>query len=201
MSEHQPDAFEALTPAILALQATFDEAGVPYALIGGVAVALTANPRMTRDVDALVLLGQTPIDSLLSAASSHGIAPRIEDAQAFAARHNILLLVHEPSGVTIDVSLAVLPFEERAVADAREVEAAGTCVRILRPEDLIVMKAIAHRPLDLHDIDGIAAVSADLDRRRVLDELRPFAEALDSPDLVEEVRRLLDDARPPRLQK
>lgn len=191
MNKNDPVELKALTPVIAALQRAFEAVDAPHAFIGGVAVALFGDPRMTRDVDALVLLGSTPIESLLDAAAAHGIVPRIEDALAFAGRHNVLLLRCEPSGVTVDVCLALLPFEKQAIERAREVDTADISVSVLRPEDLIVMKAVAHRPVDLGDIGRIAAANPDLDRDHVINELRPFAEALDSPDLVDEIERLL----------
>ena len=53
-------------------------------VIGGLAVALLARPRVTRDVDVLVLLGEQRWAEFLAAGSAFGFLPRHPDALAFA---------------------------------------------------------------------------------------------------------------------
>ena len=192
--ENQADQpLDALSSTIAALRDALEDQGVPHVFIGGVAVAALGRPRTTRDVDALVLLRDTSIHDVLAGAKRHGIAPRIADAEAFAATHNVLLLVHETTGVTIEVALGMLPFEEEAVERAREVSLGQLRFRIPLPEDLIVMKAVAHRPQDLEDIRSIVEANPHLDRRRIMRRMEEFAEALDSPDLLSTVERLLGE--------
>ena len=186
-----PEPLESLSGAIIALRDTFYELGIPHVFIGGVAVAATGRPRMTRDVDALVLLGEMPLSSLLDELKGRGIVPRIKDAEDFAAKHCVLLLEHKDSGIPIEVSLGMLPFEKEAIARSRERNIEGVHFRTPSPEDLIVMKAVAHRPQDMEDIRGIAAANPGLEREQVMRRLKDFAEALDSPDLLADVERIL----------
>jgi hypothetical protein len=53
------------------------------------------------------------------------------------------------------------------------------------------MKAVAHRPKDLIDIQAIAASHPSLDQKRIQEWVEQFGEALDLPDLWEEIHRLL----------
>ena len=53
------------------------------------------------------------------------------------------------------------------------------------------MKAIAHRPRDVADIEGILDLQRGLDLRRVREAVQQFAEALDSPDLAADFEQLL----------
>jgi hypothetical protein len=46
------------------------------------------------------------------------------------------------------------------------------------PEDLIIMKAVAHRPRDLADIEGILAGVGDLNLRHIRRWVREFAKVL-----------------------
>jgi len=180
-----------LSGAITALRDALDELAVPHVFIGAVAVAAIGRPRMTRDVDALVILGDTSLSSLLDALKRQGIVPRIEEAEDFAAKHYVLLLLHEQSGVPIEVSLGMLPFEKEAIGRAEERDLKGVRLRTPSPEDLIVMKAVAHRAQDLEDIRTIAAANPGLNREQVMRDLKPFAEALDAPELLTEVKRIL----------
>lgn len=63
------------------------------------------------------------------------------------------------------------------------VDVGGIKLRLPTPEDLIIMKAIAHRPKDLSDIQAIVASHPDLDKERIRSWVEQFGEALDEPDL------------------
>jgi hypothetical protein len=67
---------------------------IPGVVIGGVAASLLGRPRMTRDVDAVVLGDEIGWESLIESARRYGIAPRIDDPMDFACRTRVLLLRH-----------------------------------------------------------------------------------------------------------
>ena len=64
-------------------------------------------------------------------------------------------------------------------------------LRLPTPEDLIILKAIAHRPQDLLDIQAVAASHPDLDNQRIRCWAVQFGEGLDLPDLWEMISQLL----------
>ena len=64
-------------------------------------------------------------------------------------------------------------------------------LRLPTPEDLIIMKAVAHRPKDLADIQAIAANYPDLDKERIRFWVVQFGEALDLPELWIQILKLL----------
>jgi predicted nucleotidyltransferase len=68
---------------------------------------------------------------------------------------------------------------------------AGLSIRLPTPEDLIIMKAIAHRPKDLEDIRTIADKYPNLDRNRIEAWVRSFGDALELPDLWDQIKLLL----------
>jgi hypothetical protein len=104
-----------LLQAIDAVTTWLREAGVPAAVIGGVAASLLGRPRVTKDVDLVALADEGDLDRLLSLGDEHGIRARPEDAVDFAKISRVLLLWHEPSGIEIDLSLASLPFEREVI--------------------------------------------------------------------------------------
>jgi hypothetical protein len=53
------------------------------------------------------------------------------------------------------------------------------------------MKAVAHRPKDLADIQAIAANYPDLDKERIRFWVVQFGEALDLPELWIQILKLL----------
>jgi predicted nucleotidyltransferase len=77
------------------------------------------------------------------------------------------------------------------VERGREVTLGSLQLRLPTPEDLIIMKAVAYRPKDLADIQAIAASHPDLDKDRIRFWVEQFAEALDFPNLWNEINKLL----------
>jgi hypothetical protein len=170
-------------------------------VIGGVAVGLLGRPRITRDLDALILLTEDRWPSFLAASGQFGFVPRESDTLAFAREARVLLLRHQATSIDIDVAFGWLPFEEEAVARVRTVNVAGTSVPLPTPEDLIIMKAVAHRAQDLQDIEGLLAAQPRLDTRRVRRWVRLFAETLEMPEVYDDVDTLLRRRRPARRGK
>lgn len=191
-----------LLAALAALVAWLDATRTRSAIIGGVAASLLGRPRVTGDVDALVLVDDDAWKDFVAAGAIHGIRVRRLDAVAFARRSRVLLLRHEPSGIDIDVTVGLLPFEQELIARARRRRVGGIAVPIPTPEDLVVMKAVAHRARDLGDIEGIVAMHPRLDVARIRRLVREFADVLEAPELLEDLERALGRRpRPKRRSK
>jgi hypothetical protein len=165
-----------------------DDRGV---VIGGVAVAILAEPRTTGDLDLMVLSSIDDLPRLMRAAAKHGLKPRSPNAETIARRTGVALLVHEPTGLQVDVSLGILPFEAEMVRRALIHVIKDIEVILPTPEDLIIMKAVAHRTKDLLDISAIAQAHPDLDFRRIQRWLQEFGRVLETPDLWDQVDRLI----------
>ncbi len=127
--------------------------------------------------------------------------PRESDTLAFAHESRVFLLRHQPTGIDVDVAVGSLPFEEEAVARARKVRVAGVSVPLPTPEDLVIMKAIAHRERDLLDIEGLVAAHPDLDAERIRRWVRTFADTLETPELYEDLERRLPQQAPRKRRK
>jgi hypothetical protein len=181
---------ESVTPLLAPLQALqnllaqFNDQGV---IIGGIAASLLGTPRYTVDLDAVFLLNVEDLPRLLHEASAQGIEPRIADPIAFARKNRVLLLRHIASGTDIDLSLGILPFEIEMVERSTIYEVSSVKLRLPTPEDLIILKAVAHRPKDLADIQAIVESHPTLDRKRIESWIKQFAEALEKPELWNDI--------------
>jgi hypothetical protein len=175
-------ADEALLEAIAALQAGLDALEAPSMIIGGIAVIASGVPRQTQDLDATLWAEDFDLEDGLDVLARQDIKPRIEDAAAFARRHQVLLLRHVPTGTPIEIILAWLPFEAQAIQSAVEVDFCGVQIRAARPEDLVVFKAVAWRDRDRSDIERLLVLHGDqMDLERVRRIVGEFAEVLDDP--------------------
>lgn len=174
--------------AVLRLLQRMDNQGV---IIGGVAASLLGRPRLTADIDAMILLSVDRLPHLLEIAAEEGLVPRIPDAVEFARRHRVLLLHHPESGIPVDISLGILPFEVEMVERRILLNVAGLTIPLPRPEDLIILKAVAHRPVDLADVQAIVENYPTLDREYIRQWVEAFAEILETPQLWDDLQRLL----------
>lgn len=160
-------------------------------IIGGMAVIALGYPRVTTDIDATVHVALEDLTGLLEQLRSHDIVPRVEDPIDFATSHHVLLMQHAPSGIPIDLTLAMLPFEEEALMHRQMVNFSGTTIAIPRVEDLIIYKMVASRPEDLRDVEELLLRYLDtLDRSRVQEVVAQFAALLDRPQMVTQLHEL-----------
>lgn len=147
-----------LLDAALEIQEFFAQRRWAFCFIGGIAVQHWGEQRFTRDADLTLYTGigdeQTFIDCVLGA-----FAPRNASAREFALRSRVLL-IYARNGMPIDISLGAVPFEQKAVAEARMQELApGVKLRLCSPSALVVFKVFASRPLDWADVEGVIAKS------------------------------------------
>jgi hypothetical protein len=180
-----------LQSPLAAVQRLLERFGNQGVIIGGVAASVLGAPRFTADVDIVLLLSVSHLPKLLGVAAELGLAPRITDAEQFARRNRVVLLRHEESGISVDVSLGMLPFEDEVVARSIVYQIGDLELRLPTPEDLIILKAVAHRPKDLLDISEIFKSHPDLDCSRIERWVHEFAAALEMPELWEDIAPLL----------
>ncbi|HEX3913869.1 MAG TPA: nucleotidyltransferase [Steroidobacteraceae bacterium] len=159
---------------------------VPSMIIGGVAASVLGRPRLTQDVDALAILSEEAWAGAISTAASHQILPRIENPLDFARRSRVLLMRHAESGIDIDLTFARLSFEQTAIHNSEVHDIGGVRVRLPRVEDLLIMKAVARRPKDLEDIEGLLAAHPEADVAAVRRWVREFAAATGMSDMLDD---------------
>jgi hypothetical protein len=184
-----------LLDALRASAAWLRAAKVKGAVIGGIAASLHGQPRVTRDVDLVVLTGDDDWERLLAVGVEFGIHPRRADALAFARTTRVLLLRHRPSNVDLDVSLGAIPFEHALVARATLKRIGGVSFRVATAEDVVVMKSLALRPRDIADIEGILTAVPELALERIRRDLRALSESLEGPDYLAELDRIVTHQR------
>ena len=145
-------------------------------VIGGLAVQRWGEPRQTRDVDITLVTGVGNEAAFIDPLLAHYPARR-PDARTFALSYRVVLL-ETASGIPLDISLAALPYEERVIERSTDFEFASGCVvRTCSAEDLVVLKAVADRPQDWLDVEGIVVrQGARLDRDLMTGELDPLLE-------------------------
>lgn len=178
-----PEELQPLCATVRSLQNLIDRFEQQGMIIGGVAASLLGRPRYTADADAVIFLSVRELDNLLEAAEQEGFIPRYPNVKEFARAHRVVALRHQPSGVHVDISLAAMPFEAEAIQRSQLLSVGNFSLRLPTVEDLIILKAVAHRPKDLSDIENLIEFHPDLDRVRIRDWVQQFADLLEMPEL------------------
>jgi predicted nucleotidyltransferase len=131
---------------------------IPYVLIGGVASSILGRPRWTRDLD-LFVRHEDALRTLDALTGAGFMTQRTDPFWLYKAiKHGVLVDVIFRS--TGDIYL-----DDEMLARSRVEEFKGQRVRVLAPEDLLVIKAVVHdekTPRHWYDALGIIG-HADLD--------------------------------------
>lgn len=182
-------AMQNLVRSVVDFQHRLEQAGIPSAVIGGLAVSAWGEPRLTRRADLKVLARRDERSRILQLLED--FTPLHADPDEALRRHGVAFF-HDPAGTRIDVMLGETSFDETAIGRARLIELQpGLAGRVCSAEDLIVYKSVSLRAQDRLDVEGIIRRQGDrLDDGYVEDWLRQFEQALDDSTLVAEYRRL-----------
>lgn len=191
----QSDIIRPFVKPLKLLQNLIEEYQCTGIIIGGLAVSLISRPRFTADIDAMVLMPIEQIHNLINSAINYGFITRIPDAENFACKNRVLLLQHQESGINIDISFGLLPFEIEAVKHSKEFKIEDFSIHLPSPEDLIIFKAIAHRPKDLLDIQAIIEFNPELHKKRIKKNVQEFAKLLDMPELWTDIKTYIEQIR------
>ncbi len=185
------DKIKSLITPLEVLLNFLSDIGVKNIIIGGIAASLLGKARFTADIDSLIFLAEDNLESFLKKAAKYDLLPRIANAIEFARKNRVFLLKHKPTGINIDLSLAILPFEIESLKRARIFKVGKLKFHLPTAEDLIIMKAVAHRAIDMQDIRSIMEVNPNLDSGRIKYWVKEFAKVLEMPDIFDDLVRLL----------
>lgn len=164
-------------------------------IIGGVAASILGRPRVTRDVDSLVIIDEVHLKEFVQKGKHFGFIPRSDNIIAFAHKTRVLLMKHKPTAIDIDISLGALPFEYESIKRAVWIDVGGLKLPLSSPEDLIIMKAVAHRQRDLIDIEAISDVHPNLNLKRIRKWVKEFSAVLEMPEILKDLEKILKRQR------
>ena len=161
-------------------------------VIGGQAVLVHGEPRLTRDIDITLGVDSTQLNKVLTAVASISLASAVADVESFVRKTNVLPLSDPVSNIRVDLIFSFTPYESEAVRRAVTVVLNEVPVRFASAEDLIIHKLVAGRPRDIEDIRGVLARNPSLDEEDIIRWLASFREVVNR-DLVSEFKTLLQN--------
>jgi hypothetical protein len=172
-----------LEQALVEIVAALESLQIDYMVVGGIANAIWGEPRATVDIDVTVAVEEPRIPQT-AMALGRGFRLLVDAAPQFIRETRVLPL-ETSGGVRVDVIFALVSFELQALRRARDVEVAGRRVRVVSPEDLILMKIISERPQDIADAEAlIARRRPDLDVTYLEPRIRALSADLERPEIL-----------------
>ena len=162
-------------------QQDLDRLGLDWALVGGLAVAVRAEPRFTRDVDLAVAVaddrGAERLIFQLQGSGYRIITSLEHKVTGRLATMRLTPPVETTPAVILDLLFASSGIEEEVVANATAVEVfADIVLPVASTGDLIALKLLARddrrRPQDYDDLKALLREASDGDVERARASIR-----------------------------
>lgn len=157
-----------LTTVIHDLVDVFDGMGLPYAIMGGIAVRAHGIPRPTYDVDFTLAVPRDRLAALFDAITDRGYTIPDQYGGGWVDTVGGMPLVKvrlflEGRGVDADIFLVETAFQQEVIDRRVSSTIEGRSVWLVSPEDLILFTLVASRPRDLIDVGDILFTQGRLD--------------------------------------
>lgn len=122
--------------------------GCRWYLFGAQAVTIWGRPRLTTDVDVTVRLDSGTTEDLMATLTAAGFRSPDGSTDEFVRATRVLPLIHESSGMPVDIVLAGPGLEDEFLARVIAVDIDDVAVPVISPEDLLITKVLAGRPAE-----------------------------------------------------
>jgi predicted nucleotidyltransferase len=157
-----------LDKAVEQIIGLFDELGLQYAIMGGIAVRVYGIPRATYDVDFTTAIPREVLPSLFQRVQSKGFTVPEQYLQGWLDQVGGMPLIKfrlylDGRGVDVDVFLAESEFQETILTRRKRAKLNGNAAWLVSPEDLILLKLLANRPRDIADVGDVLFMQGELD--------------------------------------
>lgn len=166
---------------------------IDFIIIGGQAVLLYGEPRLTNDIDIILGKDTDSLSLILDVCKRLDFNLLVKNnVDEFVRKTMVLPCVDKKTGIRIDFIFSFTDFEKKAINRANKIKVLNTEVPYAGIEDLIVFKIIAGRERDLEDVRIITLKNPGINKEAIARELKNF-DAMTGMASLKSWRRLIDD--------
>ena len=155
-----------------------DRCGISYMIIGGQALLIYGEPRLTKDIDIILGVGIGELSKVKTLIEKLGLKILPDDPEDFVKKTMVLPSIDESSGIRVDFIFSFSAYERQAIERARPVKLGGTSVQFASLEDLVIHKVIAGRARDIEDIKSVLIINPVYNDKYIEDWLGEFDRSL-----------------------
>jgi len=153
-----------------------DAHNIPYMVIGGQAVLLYGEPRLTKDIDITLGVGVSKLNKINSIIEKLNLKTLVDEN--FVQNTMVLLAIDEKTGIRVDFIFSFSLYEKQAIKRATDIKFGSTVVKFASLEDVIIHKIIAGRAIDIEDVRSIILKNPDYDAKYIKRWLQEFDKSL-----------------------
>lgn len=151
---------------------------IPYMVIGGQAVLLYGEPRLTRDIDITLGIGVAELNSIRSIVETLKLKSLVANVDEFVKETMVFPVMDERSGIRVDFIFSFSPYEKQAIERAKDIKFGKIGVKFAALEDVVIHKIIAGRARDVEDVRSILLKNPDYDSDYIEKWLAEFDKSL-----------------------
>lgn len=149
-----PSKSSAFAQCIIKTLTLLEKEKIDYFLLGGVALTLLGQPRLTRDLDVDIFVSKNQAISFIKKAKRASFKILEKEMETRIKTFGNFRMLYRD--VPVDMILASTELEKSAFKRKRVVELYRKKTYIPSPEDFILLKIIPGRPQDLIDVESVA---------------------------------------------
>ncbi|MCD6318556.1 nucleotidyl transferase AbiEii/AbiGii toxin family protein [Candidatus Aerophobetes bacterium] len=174
------------------LALALDEQSIPYMIIGGQAVLLYGEPRLTRDIDVTLGVDVDALSKILEISKGLNLKPIPSDIVKFVKQTMVLPTKDRATGVRVDFIFSFTPYERQAIKRARKVPIKRAVVKFASVEDVIIHKVFAGRARDLDDVRSILLKNPSVNLSYIEKWLTEFDKSLPDKGFSKKFKEVLN---------
>lgn len=176
---------------ICSINSELQRRNIPYMIIGGQAVLLYGEPRLTRDIDITLGVDIDKIEDVIAVVRDLSCKILPDDVRDFVRKTMVLPAIHEETGIRIDFIFSFSPYERQAIAQAKKIRMLDQDVFFAASEDVVIHKIVAGRLRDVEDVRGILLKTQDIDMAYIKKWLNDFSTGLEDDAIKERLENVL----------
>ncbi len=165
---------------------------IKYMVIGGQAVLVYGEPRLTKDIDITLGCNTDKLDQIVNIVEDIGLQVLVEDIVNFVSETLVLPVADKKTGVRVDFIFSYSNYEKEALERVNKVKMGGENVRFASLEDTIIHKIIANRPKDIEDARNLILKNPDFDRQYIEKWLNEF-DAISGGNSISTYNKILNE--------
>ena len=119
--------------------------------MGGIATSVLAKPRATFDIDGLIAITEEKLKNVLPELRKKGFKFDRRQPLKKIQGLSFLTLYFSPGQIYVDLFIALTDFQKEIIRRAKQIKYNKIDLKIISPEDLILVKLQSGREKDIED--------------------------------------------------